>query len=60
MNVAVVVVVLDPRYKINYLRIKYTTYYSEKDADDLVDRVRKALNKLMKEYKVAHKLGKDL
>ena len=47
-----VVVVLDPKYKMNYLTIKYITYYSENDAHELVDRVRMASNELMEKYKI--------
>ena len=55
MNVMLFIgVVLDPIYKMNYLRVKYTTYYGEKDAHELVDRVRNAMNDLMEEYNLVH------
>ena len=61
MNVMLfVAVVLDPRYKMNYLRVKYTTYYGEKDAHELVDRVRNAMNDLMEEYNLVHEQGLDI
>ena len=52
MNVMLfIAVVLDPRYKLNYLKVKYKNNYSENHANDLVDRVIKSLKDLMEEYK---------
>ena len=45
-----IAVVLDPRYKMNYLRVKYTTYYGENESQELVDRITKALKIMMDEY----------
>ena len=46
-----IAVVLDPRYKMDYLRVKYTTYYGQHEAQELIDRITKALNIMIDEYK---------
>ena len=51
VSTSIIVVVLDPRYKINYLRVKYTIYYSENNVKEFVDRVTNSLQVLMEEYK---------
>ncbi|KAF2308939.1 hypothetical protein GH714_025095 [Hevea brasiliensis] len=51
MNVMLfVAVVLDPRYKLNYVKAKYIIYYSKSEAKLLVDRVVNALKEMLNEY----------
>ena len=58
MNVMLfIVVVLDPRYKMDYLAAKYKSFYSENDANDLVTRVTNSLRALMDEYKGNEQVG---
>ncbi|WCJ44146.1 Zinc finger BED domain-containing protein RICESLEEPER 2 [Euphorbia peplus] len=47
-----VVVVLDPRYKMKYLMVKYTEFYGENDAKELVGQVTNIIIALLDEYKV--------
>ncbi|CAA0832386.1 Unknown protein [Striga hermonthica] len=53
-----IAVVLDPRYKIKYLRVKYAIHYNEKEADELVDKVIKALRILIEDYRVLNETGR--
>ncbi|KAF2303148.1 hypothetical protein GH714_014154 [Hevea brasiliensis] len=43
-------VVLDPKYKLNYIKAKYIIYYFESEAKLLVDRVVNALKEMLNEY----------
>ena len=46
-----VAVVLDPRYKLKYLKVKYTEHYGEELAENLVKKVINALNEMMDDYR---------
>ncbi|WOH07928.1 hypothetical protein DCAR_0727363 [Daucus carota subsp. sativus] len=46
-----VVVVLDARYKMNYLKVKYTSIFGEDEATKLIKRVTRCLNEMMENYK---------
>ncbi|KAF2308938.1 hypothetical protein GH714_025060 [Hevea brasiliensis] len=51
MNVMLfVAVVLDPRYKLNYIKAKYIICYSKSEFKLLVDRVVNALKEMLNEY----------
>ncbi|CAA0829089.1 Zinc finger BED domain-containing protein DAYSLEEPER [Striga hermonthica] len=54
-----IAVVLNPRYKIKYLRVKYAIHYNEKEADELVDKVIKALRILIEDYRVLNETGRE-
>ncbi|CAA0828143.1 Unknown protein [Striga hermonthica] len=45
-----IAVVLDPRYKMKYLRVKYAFHYSEREADELVDKVTLSVKSLINDY----------
>ena len=46
-----VAVVLDPRYKIKYLRVKYSNHYGQIMAEDLVKKITDLLTEMIEEYK---------
>ena len=42
---------LDPRYKLKYLKVKYTEHYGEELAENLVKKVIDALNEMIDDYR---------
>lgn len=46
-----VAVVLDPRYKSKYLKVKYINHYGQNIAEDLVKKIIDSLSEMIEEYK---------